>query len=230
MKILGVDPALANVGWCLLDFDPFQDSAHFSGGQDPNWLDVKKNSGQHTYHYFHRLAGGVFSTTNVQTVLARLLEQARQVYGLVEHHRPDLLVLEAQLEVGQNRCTWGVALQTLILAPYFPGSVVVAGYRPRWVVTVGPHLLQAAVHGERSTRSRTVVERYGRVSGDPRRKVALHHEADAYFLGIVGGRFWATCLTECWDRSILSDRERRFFLKIGTGMLFRQLDAWWQND
>ncbi len=117
MRILGIDPALANVGWMLLEFDHNLLDSHHNGY--PSWMDQDKEGGVSTYHCFRRLNGGLYSTNKSITIQERLTEQVDQIHMLVSVHKPDLLVYEAQLEVGNRRCTWGVALQLGLIFPYF---------------------------------------------------------------------------------------------------------------
>ena len=53
-------------------------------------------------------------------------------------------------------------------------------------------------------------------------KGCTEHEADAYFLAYHGTRFYLSCLTEAWPRSILSEKERNFFLKSSKPLFKRK--------
>jgi Holliday junction resolvasome RuvABC endonuclease subunit len=240
MKILAIDPALANVGWMLLEFNLDvlgTDSSY------PSWMDPSKEGGASTYQCFKRLNGGLYSTNNSITVQERLIEQIDQIHMLVSVHQPDILVYEAQLEVGNQRCTWGVALQLGIIFPYFstktrqvrlfhypdPEYSIVPdkAYIPPLGVAIKPQQLQSIVHHERSTKPKIVVQRYKEITGTTDK--VSDHEADAYFLGVHAGRFWATCLNDYWDQDILSNKEHHVFLDSNTGMLFREGESWWMN-
>lgn len=241
MRILGIDPALANVGWMLLEFDPTLFNGHQEGY--PSWMNSTKEGGVSTYHCFERLNGGLYSTNKSTTIQERLVEQVDQIHMLVSVHRPDLLVYEAQLEVGNRRCTWGVALQLGIIFPYFgikdrqvrlfhypdPEYSIVPdkAHIPPLGIAIKPQQLQSIAHHERSTKPKTVVQRYKEITGVTDK--VSDHEADAYFLGVHAGRFWATCIQEIWDQDLLTQKEYHVFLDSDTGMLFREGESWWAN-
>jgi hypothetical protein len=82
-------------------------------------------------------------------------------------------------------------------------------------------------HHEKSTKNNLVVKRFCEVSRHPLK--VTDHEADAYFLGVYAGRFWATCVESYWDQEFLSEKEYKVFLDSKTGMLFREGDSWWRN-
>src|SRR5215467_10243032 len=113
LKILAFDPALANMGWMLVNFDP--NVLHDE--QTPSWISDK--TGIHTYKCFERLDGGTFSTDNQVTVNERMIHQIDEVHLLCAIHKPEMIAMESQLEVGSARCTGGVAIQFGIVFPYF---------------------------------------------------------------------------------------------------------------
>ena len=248
LKILALDPAMANMGWALGTFDPniVQEEPH------PSWIEDK--SGIPTYRCFTRLDGGTFSTDNKQmTVNERLIHQIDEVHLLCAIHKPEMIAMESQLEVGSARCTWGVALQFGILFPHFcmhrrPVRLVRCpddgwlddnpegngetfthfDHIPNYGVAIKPPQLQSIVHHETHTKVKTVKARYCEVSRDDR-KTVKDHEADAYFIAVHSGRFWATCLQTCWGPEYLTKKETRVFLAEGTGMIHRKYESWWTN-
>jgi hypothetical protein len=247
LKILAFDPALANMGWMLANFDPNA----LQEEPTPSWIPDK--TGIHTYKCFRRLDGGTFSTDNQMTVNERMIHQIDEVHLLCAIHRPELIAMESQLEVGSARCTWGVAIQFGIVFPYFstylrqvrlarcPDDRWSNGERretteifshidhvPSYGVALKPPQLQSVAHHEGQTKSRIVKERYHEVSGDTRKNVK-DHEADAFFVAVHSGRFWAVCLQQCWGTEFLTKKETKTFLAPDTGMIYRRFESWWTN-
>jgi hypothetical protein len=247
LKILAFDPALANMGWVLVIFDP--NVIHEE--KAPSWM--ADHTGIHTYQSFTRLDGGTFSTDNQMTVNERMIHQIDEVHLLCAIHRPEMITMESQLEVGSARCTWGVAIQFGIMFPHFctykrqvrlvrcPDDRWCNGERqetteifshidhiPNYGVTLKPPQLQSVAHHQGRTESRIVKDRYREVSGDTRKKVT-DHEADAFFVAVHSGRFWATCLQQCWGTEFLTKKERKIFLASETGMIHRRFESWWCN-
>jgi hypothetical protein len=97
---------------------------------------------------------------------------------------------------------------------------------PNYGVAIKPPQLQSVAHHEGYTKSKIVKERYREVSGDTRKKVT-EHEADAFFVAVHAGRFWATCLQQCWGAEFLTKREQKIFLAPETGMAHRRQESWW---
>lgn len=246
-KILAFDPALANMGWVLVNFNPNYECQE----QPPSWM--TDSTGIHTYKCFERLDGGTFSTDNQMTVNQRLVHQIDEIHLLCAIHKPDMIALESQLEVGHARCTWGVALQFGIMFPYFCAnhrqirmarcpddrwqdkdreeSTEVFSHLdhvPSYGILIKPPQLQSVAHHESQTKSKIVKERYYEVSGDTRKGIK-DHEADAFFVAVHSGRFWATCLQGCWQTEFLTKKEQKIFLAAETGMANRQFESWWTN-
>lgn len=247
LKILAFDPALANMGWALVSFDPNA----LQEEQTPSWIMDK--TGIHTYKCFQRLDGGTFSTDNQMTVNERMIYQIDEVHLLCAIHKPEMIAMESQLEVGSARCTWGVAIQFGIVFPYFcsnlrqvrlarcPDDRWSNGERqettevfshidhvPNYGVAFKPPQLQSVAHHEGQTKSKIVKERYHEVSGDTRKGVK-DHEADAFFVAVHSGRFWAICLQQCWGMEFLTKKEQKIFLASETGMAHRKFESWWTN-
>ena len=247
IRIFSIDPALANVGWVVLDFDPNDPPAD----NIPSWIKDKDTTGQHTYSCFKRVDGGTFSTNNEMTVNERLVHQLDEIHLLCAIHKPEMIAFESQLEVGVSRCTWGVAIQFGILFPYFranhrqvrlsrcPGNQWEeqncgnsvfnhVDHIPNYGVSIKPPQLQSITHHEKSTKPSIVKQRYREVSGDNRKRVT-DHEADAFFMGVYAGRFWATCLEMCWSVDFLTQKEQNVFLNPDKGMMGRKFESWWIN-
>jgi Holliday junction resolvasome RuvABC endonuclease subunit len=247
LKILAFDPALANMGWTLVSFDP--NVIHEE--PIPSWMTDK--IGIHTYKCFQRIDGGTFSTNNKISINARMIHQIDEVHLLCAIHKPELIAMESQLEVGSARCTWGVAIQFGIVFPYFctnlrqvrlarcPDDRWSNGERqettevfshidhvPNYGVALKPPQLQSVAHHEGQTKSRVVKERYHEISGDTRKNIT-DHEADAYFVAVHSGRFWATCLERCWGTEFLTKKEQKTFFAPETGMVHRRDESWWCN-
>jgi hypothetical protein len=247
LKILAFDPALANMGWVLVNFDPNV----LQSEQTPSWM--ADPTGIHTYKCFERLDGGTFSTDNQMSVNERMIHQIDEVHLLCAIHKPEMIAMESQLEVGNARCTWGVAIQFGIMFPYFcanrrqvrlircPDDRWSNGERqettevfshidhiPNYGVAIKPPQLQSVAHHEGQTKIKIVKDRYYEVSGDTRKKVK-DHEADAFFVAVHAGRFWATCLQQCWGVEFLTKKEQKIFLATETGMVHRKFESWWIN-
>jgi hypothetical protein len=247
LRILALDPALANMGWVVVSFDP--NPVHEE--PIPSWMEDR--TGIHTYRCFERIDGGTFSTDNQMTVNERLIHQIDEVHLLCAIHKPEMVAMESQLEVGSARCTWGVALQFGILFPYFcmnrrPVRLVRCpddrweeedavnsvetfshvDHIPNYGVAIKPQQLQSVAHHESQTKSKVVKERYREVSGDTRKGVK-DHEADAFFVAVHSGRFWATCLQSHWGPEFLTKKEAKVFTAPETGMLHRKCESWWVN-
>jgi Holliday junction resolvasome RuvABC endonuclease subunit len=241
MRILGVDPAMANVGWMLLEFDRLH--LDVNNTTYPSWMDKDKEGGTHTYQCFQVLNKGLYTTHKSATTQERLIEQIDQIHLLVSLYKPDILAYEAQMEDGNARCTWGVALQLGIVFPYYniksrqvrlfrcPDFVNTSftdmEFIPPLGVAIKPQQLQSIAQHERSTKPKIVVQRYREVTGLTHK--ISDHEADAYFLGVHAGRFWATCINDYWDQDLLTNKEHHVFLDSNTGMLFREGESWWSN-
>jgi Holliday junction resolvasome RuvABC endonuclease subunit len=244
-KILAIDPALSNVGWIILEFDCFKELFP----EKPSWIDHEVEGGCSTYGSFSRIDGGVVCTDKSEGYNQRLINQVDEIHLLVSLHKPDLLVFESQLAFGSQRCTWGMALQLGLIFPYYKiqeravrtfrcptmdylqsnSSQVFSEleYVPSMVVGVNPAQLQSMAHHEKKTKRTVVVRRFHEVSHYYTK--ITDHEADAYFLGIHAGRFWASCVNQYWDQGLLTKREYRVFLDSKTGLLFNEGDSWWRN-
>jgi Holliday junction resolvasome RuvABC endonuclease subunit len=247
LRILAIDPALANVGWMVLEFDPNQ--IEVISGPVARWIAEKDGTGLHSYHCFTRVAGGVLSTDNRATIRERLMEQIDGIHILVSLHQPDLLAFESQFEAGKRGFTGGVAVELGLVFPYFntkerpvrlfrcpdfeyldnPQKSVFRqmDHIPLYGVSIRPIQLQSLAHHEKTTRDKTVIQRYREITNTQYK--ITPHECDAYFIGVHLGRFWACCLEGCWSEDILTRKERHTFLNPETGMLNRRFECWWAN-
>jgi hypothetical protein len=127
-----------------------------------------------------------------------------------------------------------VATQLSILQTYLPPNTRPINYLthldihlPETIVCIRPEGLQSVAHYQRKTTGGEVVRRYKHLTGDKKR--VSQHEADAYFIAIHSGRFYATCLKDYWPQSDLTTKENHCFLHPTSGMLKRKEEAWWQN-
>jgi hypothetical protein len=235
LTVLGIDPAMDNVGYHFLKLNT-SEPPHLPGPpipfKDPLWITEKDPTGKHTYWYFQSLAGGTKQSDSTRSMTYRLINQADEVHKLIAELKPDILVLEAQLDKGDNKNPYGVALQIAITFPYFHPTTrpptIRPAYHPRWVIQIRPERLQSIAHHQRKTTGREVVQRFKHVTECKAR--VSQHEADAYFLAVHGGRFWASCVKSHWDRDILTSKENHVFLQEPKGMLFQMDDAWWENQ
>lgn len=260
-RILAIDPAMDNTGWMLLkvylDAVPFfytencgQNQPMLSPPTKPYWITEKDTTGKHLYDHFEREAGGTHTSDSKKSMNWRISDQADRIHKLVTDFNPDILVLESQLDKGDNKNPYGVALQIALLYPYFrtdlrfprfvyyiPGnldpSLHYEAYQynfpiPRVVITIRPERLQSIAHYQRSTTGGEVVRRYKHLTGEKRR--LSQHEADSFYLGYHAARFWATCINSHWSRDILTQKENHVFLESTKGMLYQMDDVWWINS
>lgn len=195
MKVLGVDSAMRNCGYQILEVD---DSPILNHGKTLS-----------TYDKMKRLDGGTFKQEDASiSDITRMYKQANDIRSKIAFYNPHLFVLEDALDVGFNRSTTGVAQCALILEFIHPENF----QRPsnlQAVVLLTPVRLQSLAHKERKTSGSEVVKRYKDRTGNNFR--LTEHEADAYFLAYHGTRFYLTGVNPVWDKSILDEEETRIF-------------------
>jgi hypothetical protein len=180
--------------------------------------------------------------------------QAEEVHELVHRFKPEILALENQLDKGDNKSPTGIALQYLIVSPYYqanrkifhrylhqtedvaasPDNLLIdthliKEFVPKYVIGIRPEGLQSVAHYERATKGSRVVGRYKQLFPEDKHRLS-QHEADSAFIGYHCGRFWATCLTNHWPRMYLTEKENHCFLEPPRSMIFRTEDAWWENQ
>lgn len=229
MKILGIDPAMVNTGWCLVEFDPTKKGSH---SYDLPWHQKDNKPEKHSYETLTQLGGGNFVTNKEKPPMVRMLNQKVFVTNLVNEHKPDLLVLESQLLYGKSKNPYGVAVQAMILSDHYhekPREWEDNNHVCPGVVQFSPERLQSMAHFEKSTSGSTVVERYKNTNLKPR-KGASHHEADAWFLAYHASRFWACYVDSIWSKDILSSKELSTFEKNNHDVYSSVLDLWWRNE
>lgn len=203
MKVLGLDSALRNTGWQLLEVDPTKLRPH--------------NSPHHTHIIMDRLAGGTIKQDDTdETRLDRLVKNAQETHALVHEHKPDMVVIEGALDKGANRSTTGMALYALIVGPWHPSSVYSTGlHTPSFILTITPERLLSIAYGSRSIKGGDCVNKYRELAKETPKGRVSQHEVDAYFLAYHGVRFYFTCVTEEWPKSILTDKEAAMFYDQG---------------
>jgi len=196
MRVLGLDSAMTNTGWHVLDVGP------------------RINGPVGSHAWFSYVAGGTIKEPDATEFdPIRLWRTTEAVHNCVADFKPDILVIENALQVGMSRSTTGLALLSLILQPYRPLSSPSKSFRPKYVVLITPERLQSIAHEERSTSGTVVVQRYKERAHNPPKHRITQHEADAYFLAYHGTRFIKTAIEETWNLFILSAKEKRVFLE-----------------
>lgn len=218
MKVLGLDSSMTHTGWMLTEV--------FIEPEIP--AGEKQKYGVATYNRHKFLDRGTFKETDTSMIEPeRIIRTARQVHCLIHDLRPDVVAIEDTIGVGIDRSVTGVALFTAIMAPFLksgwgnfltlhPTEGWINFYkRPQWpmcIISITPERLQWMTHWEKSTKARVVKERFLERSQFTIEGRFNEHEADAYFIGYEGTRFYLTCLSETWPKSILSEKETSFFL------------------
>lgn len=242
VTILGIDPAMNNVGYMLLQLDT-ENELRSTAPESADWIKLKDTTGKHTYRHFTRLAGGTLEGPDTNW-FERIQTQADSLHEIIGQLKPDIIAIESQLDKGDSKSPTGVALQHLILAPYFRVDkkyytrvhidtddqvVLTQSYEPmpKFVVLLYPPRVQSVAHCERSTKGRIVVNRYKQMVPEDKHRLS-QHEADAFYIGVHCGRFWATCLTECWPKSYLTEKERYVFLEGPKAMINQRNEVWWK--
>lgn len=255
--ILALDPAMGNVGWMFLKLNTEVPLREPHPLPTPEWITEKDTTGVHTYHNFDRLDGGTLQQDPTKPWIYRVQSQAEDVHKLIHRFKPDILALESQLDKGDNKSPTGIALQYLIVAPYYnqeskmfkryvslvSGAVtgrsvdgklptvevgLIPEHIPSFVIGIRPEGLQSVAHYERATKGSRVVSRYKQLVPTDKHRLS-QHEADAFFIGVHAGRFWATCLATHWPRTHLTTKEAHCFIDPPNSMFYRKEDAWWEN-
>jgi hypothetical protein len=242
--ILGIDPAMDNVGWMLLKMDTEKPLRDTNPQPEPDWILQKDTTGVHTYQHFERLNGGTLKSDKTKSWLYRVHQQVNEMHEIIYKEKPTLLALEAQLDQGENRNPTGLSVQNLIIAPFYhtnrkifrryvtqlsgSESNLVPEFIPKTVVLIRPERLQSVAHQERSTKGSRVVARYKKLYPEDKRRLS-QHEADAFFIAVHAGRFWATCINNFWPRTHLTTHETPIFLESAKAIIKQEDEAWWQN-
>jgi hypothetical protein len=202
MRVMGLDSAMRNSGYVVLDFDP----AEILTLKSPN----------PTHALMKRVADGTVSYSDTdETRLSRLVSNARDVQDLVSKYTPDIVTIEGALDKGPQRSSTGTALYTLLAGPWFLGKALMQSeekqaFVPPVVVTLSPERHMAAAHEKRSLTGTEVVKKYRDLVFDKPKGRVSEHQADAYFLAYLGSRFWMT-KKGIWPRSILTPKEDAIF-------------------
>lgn len=242
VRILGIDPAMNNCGWMLIKLDT-GNVLRPTAPMTASWIIDKDTTGKHTYQHFQRIDGGTIGGDEKVSWFERIQAQADAIHIVVDKVEPDIIAIESQLDKGESRSPTGFALQHLILAPYFRpdkkyyrrfhiaySDIGVPCYKaeflPSFVVLLCPPRVQSVAHCERSTTGLVVVRRYKQLVPTDKRRLS-QHEADAWFIGVHVGRFWASVLTNNWDKAILTEKERYVFLDGCKAMMTQEGEAWW---
>jgi Holliday junction resolvasome RuvABC endonuclease subunit len=236
MRILGIDPAMKNVGWSLLEYN-YQ--TPYETQRTPDWI----SNGVHTYSNYKVLDGGYnIEDSEDDTWFTRIQNQGIFVKELVQRVKPDILVLESQLDKGANKSPTGLAIQNIIAMNYNnpkktnfksmyrdKNGIFVDCFIPQYVIFIRPERLQSIAHHARSTTGKIVVERYHKIFITQRKRTS-HHECDGAFLAYHGGRFYSTVIKDELPRTILSDKESNVFLNSANPMISDTPNSWWVND
>lgn len=239
MRILAIDPAMANIGiWCgdLLDGDPER-----LVSQCPSW---QSDKGSQCYSLLHEIARGTLTTSPTEPMWNRIQECTDFIHGSIEVYRPNILISEAVLTHGPSRNVTGGMVLASILDRYreLPRKNECSFLEA--VLTIPPSKLRSVAHqaskktkGQKITKA-IVKQRYRDVRLLPKKTRLTDHEADAFFLAYHGIRFWMTCVTNQWSKNILTPAEVRAYI-TGTGknprtkiehstaLIKSEGDQWW---
>jgi Holliday junction resolvasome RuvABC endonuclease subunit len=256
--ILGIDPAMDNLGWMHLRLNTETPFRNPSPLPEPDWILEKEKTGVHTYQHFERIDGGTFKSDKNYSWLHRIQCQVDEIHKMIHKLRPTILAMESQLDKGDNKNPTGLSVQNLIVAPFFhPDKRIFHRYVallsgtttessedeqplttqvrllpehiPEIVFMLRPERLQSIAHYERTTKGSRVVGRYKQLYPEDKRRLS-QHEADAFFIAVHAGRFWATCLNSYWPKTHLTFKENHVFLEEQKGILQQKDEAWWRNE
>lgn len=224
MLVLGLDSALQNTGWHL------QEVMTGDGSVDTHSL--------MSYH-----SGGTFKQSDAsEPVFVRAQRIRDFVIALVQRESPDLVVIEGPIEYGAQKSPTGLTVYSVIMMELVNLNQRVNFAAPEYVVTITPDRLPGLIHGKRPKNPAAETAKIYR-NLYPEAPRLTQHEAIAYFLCYFGVRFLRTCIQSTWDRSILSPKEKLFFLEavkrtkrgplkgmqVPNDMLARKGHQWWQN-
>jgi len=225
MKVMGVDPAMNNCGYCMLEVPegPFVGDKKY-----PSWWKSPvgiPNFGQMEIK-------GITVCGPFKNDAAKHVRVKRQYKQFLTHYhtfKPDVLVLEAQLDVGISKSPSGVALQYLLTSAFIePNDLdlqLLGNHLPEYVVLIRPERLQSLAHNQKTTADSVVVTRATEVW--PKRMFAVDHMADAAFLAYFGARFVKVCLEKTWLPKILGTQEVSVFITSPKPMMKCENTSWW---
>ncbi len=244
MRIMAIDPAMANLGVWIGDLLP---GSPKDSNRHPSWM---PRSGQHTLDLMKEVVRGSLATAPTEFMWSRIQRGTDFAHSFVENFRPDLIVTEAVLTHGLRRNVTGGMVLAAILDWYRPKPSPWGRsdwYLPQAVITIPPPKLRSIAHGGRKYKGKVVTkavvkDRFREARGLPKKTRVTDHEADAFFLAYHGLRFWKTCVVRDWPLEALSREETQAFLhskgknprtKIehSTALLDGEGDGWWRiND
>jgi len=200
--VLALDPAMAYCGWQVLEVQV--DGFH-------------ADKETHNFDTFRKVVGGTLRQTDTSHhIVQRMAENAWNVRGLINQHKPWLLALEGPLTVGQNKSPTGVAQFALIVQNLIPN----AGFQrrpefhyPEYVAVVRPERLNSLAYQKRKTTGTETVQKYVEATQRERghEKRVTQHEADAFFIGYYATRFIKTSVLHEWPSECLFPREARIY-------------------
>jgi len=215
MKVLGIDPALQNVGWQSREF-----------GKIP------------TYASSQLLGGGTIKDKNSKEFyVARILRSLEKLREAVDEQKPEAVGIESQLIYSRKGKTVLTAVFSCLVSPWHPFRVketLFQGHHvPKYVVLISPERLQSLAHQERKTSGTAVVKKYRDCVSDGRR--ITEHEADAMFISYFTARFLELCV--CSKQKNLLTREEKLAFhdsqnKKGESraILQNEGEMWWENE
>lgn len=228
MRIMGIDSAMTNSGWQVLEYDP-------------NLLPVPTVP-MDVHDKLTRVAGGTITFDETTTPrVERIIQNANEVHRISALYNCEYVVIEAALDKGQNKSPTGLATYTQIVGPWHPSNLQSqAVYIPEYVISINPERLQSLAHRRRSTSGTEVVKKYKALAKNPPPTRVSQHEADAYFLAYYGLRFLQTILLKTWPLQMLFDHEiaifknatkvdRKTTVLISNSMEARHMQDWWKH-
>lgn len=230
MRVMGIDSSMNNCGYSVFDIR-----------LDP--VDAE------SYKNMSRVAGGTHANKDSkETIYTRIIRNVQKVQDSITEHKPDIIVLEDCLSVGDSKSPTGMATCAMLLQPYHPEGNKHPVHVPKYIVLITPERLQSMAHGERSTKGSVVVQRCKERFKHQKLPRFTEHEGDSMLLAYHGSRFILTSVEKVWPDSMLAEKERWVFLtatsdlmagrgaarkKIGikhTSLIKNEGSKWWRNN
>lgn len=225
MRVMGIDPAMNNCGYCMAEVS---EESFVGDAKYPTWW--KKPIGIPNFGQIG--IQGLTVSGPFKANAAKHIRVKRQFTQFLEHYnrfKPNVLVFEAQLDVGISKSVTGVALQFLLTAPFIETTqsdyTLLGDHLPEYVILIRPERLQSLAHNEKTTHESTVITRASEVW--PTKGFAVDHIADAAFLTYFGTRFVKVCLEKKWAPNVLSSQELSVFLTSPKPMSKYEDSNWW---